>query len=223
MTFSSELPLKCSECVKSWKPLIHAKCDFCNDLGFQEDVLCDLNRRVQDPANFVCHAFQATLKLVGPQHQKGSPSPRGLKNIRSQISFRKLLSADKIGYERALALQKLDRHRDGRFADLKYHLVWNTGHRKPVFLRPADMFGFVADTFSNGSALVGGFVRLLWLAPDHLHFFVESDGENSIETIAQHMKRLSTSAILGEFSDLNARLDVENELWDKAYFAETVG
>ena len=85
------------------------------------------------------------------------------------------------------------------------------------------MFNFINDIFSKYSDLVGGFVRLLWLAPDHLHLYMESDGEKSIEVIAQKMKRQSASAILEEFADLKASLDAENELWDKAYFVETVG
>lgn len=107
--------------------------------------------------------------------------------------------------------------------EIKYHVAWNVIHRKPVFARPAKFFDFVSDTFSKCSELVGGFVSVLWLAPDHLHLYVESDGRNSVDTIAQEMKRVSTAAILAEFGDLNARLDAQKELWDKAYFVETIG
>ena len=70
---------------------------------------------------------------------------------------------------------------------------------------------------------VGGFVSLLWLAPDHLHLYVESNGETSIETIAHGMKHRSSSAILEEFGYLKASIGEENRLWDIAYFAETIG
>lgn len=223
MSLPSELPRKCSECFKSSKALIHAKCNFCKDLEFQEEVLCHLNRCVQDPADFTCHAFQPILKLVGRFAQEVPPSRKDPKSNRSERFFEKLLSSDKIGYERALALQKLGRDPDAVFVELKYHLAWNAIHRKPVFVRPANMSNFINDIFSKCSELVGGFIRLLWLAPDHLHLYVESDGEYSIETIAQRMKGLSASAILREFADLKANLDAEDELWDKAYFVETIG
>ncbi|MBT9437923.1 MAG: IS200/IS605 family transposase, partial [Desulfobacterales bacterium] len=57
----------------------------------------------------------------------------------------------------------------------------------------------------------------------HLHLYVESDGSNSVETIAQEMKRVSAAAILAEFGDLKASLDAQKELWDKAYFVESIG
>jgi hypothetical protein len=193
----SELPRKCGECFKSSKPLIHAKCNFCKDLAFQEEVLCHLNRCVQDPVDFTCHAFHPILKLVEPFAQEVPPLPKDPKSSRSKRFFEKLLSSDKIGYERALALQKLGRDQDTVFVELKYHLAWNAIHRKPVFVGSANMF--------------------------NLHLYVESDGENSIEAIAQKMKGLSASAILEEFADLKANLDAENELWDKAYFVETIG
>jgi len=223
MSLPSELPRKCSECFKSSKALIHAKCNFCKDLEFQEEVLCHLNRCVQDPAEFVCHAFQPVLKLVEPCAQEVIPSHKDPKSKRSERFFEGLLSSDKIGYERALALQKLGRDPDAVFVELKYHLAWNVIHRKPVFVRPANMFSFINEIFSKCNELAGGFIRLLWLAPDHLHLYVESDGEYSIETIAQRMKELSASAILREFPDLKANLDAKNELWDKAYFVETIG
>ncbi|MFH1240863.1 MAG: transposase [Pseudomonadota bacterium] len=122
-----------------------------------------------------------------------------------------------------MALQRLGRDQDAVFVQLKYHLAWNVTHRKPVFAGFENLIDFVSGTFSDFSDLVGGFARLLWLAPDHLHLYVESDGEHSIESIAQEMKRLSASAILTEFADLKAGLDAEEELWDMAYFAETIG
>jgi REP element-mobilizing transposase RayT len=34
---------------------------------------------------------------------------------------------------------------------------------------------------------------------------------------------VSVAAILAEFGDLKASLDAQKELWDKAYFVETIG
>ncbi|MBU2497817.1 MAG: IS200/IS605 family transposase [Proteobacteria bacterium] len=182
-----------------------------------------MNRCVQDPVEFTCHAFQRILKLVSPSAQEVPFSAEGHKERGFQESFHELLHSDKIGYERALALQRLHRNQDAIYFDLKYHLAWNVIHRKSVFVGSENLIDFVSGTFSDCSDLVGGFVRLLWLAPDHLHLYVESNGEHSIESITQEMKGVSASAILMEFADLKASLDAGNELWDIAYFVETIG
>ena len=72
----NRLPAKCQECVKSSKPFIHSRCTFCQDLGFQEETLCHLNRCIHNSASFECYAFQPLLKLVEPSGQKVPPQPR---------------------------------------------------------------------------------------------------------------------------------------------------
>ena len=81
----------------------------------------------------------------------------------------------------------------------------------------------VNDAFFGSSSSVGSFVSLLWLAPDHVHVYLESDGEKPVETIAQEIKRLSESSILGRASKMVLNAVAGNDLWDKAYFVETIG
>ena len=61
------------------------------------------------------------------------------------------------------------------------------------------------------------------MAPDHLHIYVESDGEKSVDTLIQEIKNISESSIAAKVLDLISNLDENFELWDKAYFAETIG
>lgn len=222
MSLSSEIPRKCLECGKFSKSIIHNKCHFCQDLQLQEEGLCHLNRCIQDPGAFECSAFQPTLHLVGPSAQDASTLWNGPKGDTSQRCFERHLNSDKIKYQWALAAQQLGRDPDAVIVGLEYHFAWNVIHRRPVFGSPAKVLDFVSDTFSDCSELVGGSVSLLWLAPDHVHFYVQSDGEKAIETIAQEMKRSSATAILAEFADLKAGLSEKNELWDAAYFVETI-
>jgi hypothetical protein len=89
MSLSNEMPVKCLECAKSAPAVIHAECMFCQELEFREEILCHLNRCIQNPADFQCHAFRPKLKLVsasgarvadsdevsnGPVHREFSPS-----------------------------------------------------------------------------------------------------------------------------------------------------
>jgi len=214
---------KCQECAKASRSMIHGKCSFCQSLEFQEDILCHLNRCIQNPAVFKCYAFQPALKLVGSSDRKIPSWTDGVKDNSPQDGLKEILDSDKIKYQQALALQRLDRDPNSVFVDFKYHFAWNVIHRKPVFARPEKIIDFVSDTFSNCSEIAGGFVSLLWLAPDHIHLYVESDGNDSVETIAREMKQVSAEVILAKFGDLKTSLDAQKKLWDKAYFVETIG
>jgi hypothetical protein len=75
MTSLDELPAKCRVCAKSKVSHFHRNCHFCRDLEFQESVLCDLNRGVQDTASFQCYAFEPILKLVVPPDNRKTGSP----------------------------------------------------------------------------------------------------------------------------------------------------
>ena len=220
MLSHNHFPVKCQECAKSSKPFIHGRCSFCQDLSFQEEVLCHLNRSTQNPASFECHAFQPLLKLVTTSGQGTRPEAKARS---AEITFEKLLDSDKVKYQRALALQKLARNPDDVMLEIKYHFAWNVVGRRPAFAEPATTIDFISDTITNCSEAVGGFASLLWLAPDHIHLYVESDGEVSPDNMVQELKRLSEAPILERFRDLIASPDVEIGLWDEAYFVETIG
>jgi REP element-mobilizing transposase RayT len=217
---SESFSCKMSGVCESSKPFIHGRCSFCQDLSFQEKVLCDLNRSIQNPTFFECHAFQPLLKLVASSGQETGPEP---KVQSAEITLEKLLDSDKIKYQRALALQKLARNPDDVMLDIKYHFAWNVIERRPAFAEPAPTIDFISNAITICSVAVGGVTGLLWLAPDHIHLYVESDGEVSLDNMAQRLKRLSEAQILERFPDLIAAPEVETGLWDEAYFVETIG
>ena len=66
-------------------------------------------------------------------------------------------------------------------------------------------------------------MSLLWLAPDHVHLYVNSDGERSVETIVQEIKRYPNKAILSGLIDIKERLNGRIDLWDVSYFSQTIG
>jgi REP element-mobilizing transposase RayT len=176
---------------------------------------------LQDPAAFKCHAFQPILKLVDRTNKTSlNASPKEPLKTKSITRF---LQSDKIKYNKALALQKLNSDPEGVFIDVKYHFAWNVTHRMPVFNPDNNLSDFVHDTFLNCSELVGGFVSLLWLAPDHVHLYVNSDGESSVETMVKEIKQFSKNAILEKFIDIKEKFDKGIEIWDAAYFSETIG
>ena len=216
----NRLPAKCQECIKSSKPFIHGRCGICQDLSFQEEVLCYLNRSIQNPDFLECHAFQPLLKLVASPGQEIRLEPKAQV---AEVTLEKLLDSDKIKYQRALALQELARNPDDVMIRIKYHFAWNVVGRRPAFAEPATVIDLISDTITACSDAVGGFACLLWLAPDHIHVYVESDGEVSPDNMAQKLKQLLETAILAQFSHLIGSQEVEKRLWDEAYFVETIG
>jgi len=137
--------------------------------------------------------------------------------------FKIFFESDRFKYQRALAVQKMKNDPDAVFIDIRYHLAWNVAHRKSSFPEPQNAFKMVNDAFFDSGSAVGSFVSLLWLAPDHVHVYLESDGEQALETIAQEIKRLSESSILVRASEIVTNAVAGNDLWDRAYFAETIG
>jgi REP element-mobilizing transposase RayT len=223
MAFSSELPELCRQCGKSTASSIHKNCKFCRDLGIQEEVLCYLNRTVQNPAKFKCHAFQPLLRRVDSSGTRATTADvRPKEHLKKEVITR-LLQSDKIKYNRALALQRLTSDPEGVFVDIKYHFAWNVKHRQPIFNLDADVLDFAHEVFLGSSQLVGGFLTLLWMAPDHVHVYVDSDGEHSVETMVQDIKGFSESAMLARFVEMKERLDGKLRLWDAAYYSETIG
>ncbi len=154
MPSSNELPAKCMECNKSTVSHLHRKCRFCNELEFEESVLCDLNRCIQIRSDFDCHAFQPMLKLVSPLKNKVPGFNDGSTRKIEKNFISELLKSDKIKYERALALQKLARDPDGVYAQLKYHIVWNVSQRKSVFIPAGDFLDFVNGIFLKCNDMV---------------------------------------------------------------------
>lgn len=223
MTGSIKLPEKCRECAKSKLPRPHGNCLFCPQLEIQESVLCDLNRCVQDTTDFQCHAFAPTLKLVGLPQDKIAGQANRPRKSRKKKTYLRFLDSDKIKYERALALQKLGRDPDGVYVQLKYHLFWNVSLRRSVFSPANDVIDFVYSTFLRCSELIGGYVDLVYLAPDHAHLYVESDGELSVEEMVHKIKRFSSKAIIDEFPFMRDKVSGGTGIWDEAYFVETVG
>ena len=214
------VPQRCLECDKFYRVRTDSRCRVCRDLEFEEGILCHLNRAVQDDHNFSCHAFRPRLNLIGSA-EVTRPAPVDRKSRHKSIH--EIMGSDKFKYQKALALQKLKQYPDGVFMELKYHLAWNVSQRTPVFSPEKEYFNLVLDTVIGCGGLVGGVARLLWLAPDHLHIYVESDGGKSIEAIIRKLKLSLKKALLATFPEVKKGLDKGENIWDKAYFSETLG
>ena len=220
-----QLPEMCERCARGKGSSPFEKCDFCRKIDFPESILCDLNRSVQTLGGFTCHAFLPRLKSVAPISLRvvGSSPSEEARRIKDAEDYKRILFSEKFKYEKAFVLQKLQKDPDFVSMNLKFHFAWNTVHRRPLFKPENKYFGFVYDTILRCSEVIGGFSTLIWLAPDHVHVYVESDVEESPETLLNRMKEFSEKQILKEFPDLLEGVEQGMGLWDEAYFVETVG
>ncbi len=222
MAIPTELPIKCQKCAESVRSMFNSKCDYCKKLEFHEEVLCHLNRCMQDSTNFKCYAFRPILKVINQSNNKILDVSKCPKEQHAKRYFDKLPDSDKSKYERALALQKLRYDPDTVIINLKYHFVWNVIYRFPVFDQSIDVFKFIHSSLQECNESIGGFVNLLWLAPDHVHLYVESDGEKSVEEMIQEIKQRSRKAILSKFAEIKNKLSGTDKIWDETYFTETI-
>jgi hypothetical protein len=86
---------------------------------------------------------------------------------------------------------------------------------KPVLLRP--------DRRCRFCDAAKGFTSLLWLASDHVHIYIESDGELSVEAMIKEIKAFSRKSFLEKYPDLMEKNGERPAIWDDAYFSETIG
>jgi REP element-mobilizing transposase RayT len=199
-------PELCRNCAVPERNAVHDRCDFCRDIALDEGTLCDLTRSVQDPGTFACYAFRPMSGLSLVKNVKDLPDDRKPKV---------LSSSDSSKYRQALAVQRVRSDPDGVYVHLAYHLAWNVAKRKSLFSHPADARGLIDDAFSACGEEIGGVARVLWLAPDHIYVYVESNGEKSVEAVVKVVRRVSAKALHG--------LREKGRLWEEAYFAQTIG
>jgi putative transposase len=158
-----------------------------------------------------------SLETIPPLLPRGAPPSFQLKFLRD------FLTSEKIWYQVALARQKLEKDPDEIITNLKYHLLWNTRHRRAVFKPPNSFFEGLDDLFLGFGEMVGGMASVMWVAPDHIHVYLETDGRKSIETLQKKMKTVSAEVILETFLEIRQSVKKGTGLWDKAYFVETIG
>jgi REP element-mobilizing transposase RayT len=135
----------------------------------------------------------------------------------------RLLNSPKIQYQKALYLQKLEAEPDAILCQLQYHICWSVRERKAVFTEAPQYLDVLADSLFQAQAPSVIDSHLLWLAPDHLHVYCESDGTASPEAIVVHLKRISAQAFMTEGSSPLPHCINPPDLWDESYFIESLG
>ncbi len=221
------LPDRCRECAKNTDASANTSCRVCANTEFDETILCELNRSVQQEADeFECHAFQPMLEVIDSKKRIAPETNNrgGGRNVLAEkLAILKLMNSDKIQYQKAWALQQMEKDPDAIIIDLKYHYAWNVKGRRCLFAKSTEYFDQVYNAFLSISLPSVLRTQLLWMAPDHIHVYCEADGERSAEDIILDLKDVFEKNIAKQFPDLFEGINPDESLWDEAYFVETIG
>ncbi len=212
------LPKRCSLCQARSKNLPLHDCQICMDQGITESFLCDLLREGADLTSFDCHSFRPYLTLVGKKEKSsGSLSvcqdKKGYFNdVVQMISSGRCAGGGCGGGQCGSDNKKIP-------GSKKYHVVWSIHQRNPLFAKSERYVSYLHDVLLSCGRLLKGKVLLLWLAPDHLHLYVEFAGSDPIEEVVDDLQELVHDALTEEFHEF---ANVGSMIWEKDFFLEEI-
>ncbi len=206
----------CKKCHKYHHQTILKDCRLCNDLAFAEHILCDLTRGGQQGSSlFECGAFKPLLLLVDKKNSSDK-TQRNLSNLdNTEVS-------DKVRWFQAYAKQQLQLNPDQIFYKIKYHVCLSTRKRKKIFSVNDKHIGEMTDVLRSIGFIFEETVQtfLLWLVSDHIHLYIDSNPDYSIDEIVNKTKEITENEILNSFPKINENNDY---IWERDYFVETIG
>jgi REP element-mobilizing transposase RayT len=120
---------------------------------------------------------------------------------------------------RAYAVQQLSFHPDLVYFTIRYHVVFSTRQRVNIFSSEhreqiADLVRQAAVPFEHTTA------HLLCLASDHLHLYIDASPEYALDEIVHAIREYLEHEIVNLFPALPPS---NQPVWERAYFAESIG
>jgi len=217
-----DVPRRCLQCSFFKRQHIYEKCTVCRELDFSEIHLCDLNRKGRDPDHFHCHKFKPDLRLVGAKSVFAHPALSVIRDRKKYFrDVLKLLNdSGHCGRTSGCIACRNDDHISSRLKK-KFHVVWLTTDRKPIFLQSSSYIRFFHDALLTCGTLINGKAVLIWLAPDHLHLYLELAEDDSVMDVAEDIQLLVQDALIAEFDQLQS-MGTETFLFNREFFIETI-
>ena len=217
-----DVPRRCLQCSFFKGQHIYEKCTVCRELGFSEIHLCDLNRKGRDPDHFRCHTFRPDLRLVVGKSVFAHPVLSVIRDRKEYFRdvLKLLHGSGHCGRKSGCFACQNDDRISSRLKK-KFHVVWLTTDRKPIFLQSSSYIRFFHDALLTCGALINGKAVLIWLAPDHLHLYLELSEEDSVVDVVEDIQLLVQDALISEFDQLQS-LEMEPSLFNKEFFIETL-
>ena len=217
----TDVPRRCLQCSFFKRQHIHEKCTVCRELGFSEIHLCDLNRKAGKPARFHCQRFRPDLRLVGGKSVSRHPVLSVIRDRKEYFrDVLKPMRGSSCGSKGGCLSCLNDRHDSSRPMN-KFHVVWLTTDRKPVFSQSSSYIRFFHEALLTCGTLINGKAVLIWLAPDHLHLYLELAEGDSVMDVAEDIQLLVQDALIAEFDHLQS-MGTETSLFNREFFVEAI-
>jgi REP element-mobilizing transposase RayT len=125
-------------------------------------------------------------------------------------------------YRLALALQQLQRNPDEIVCNLQYHLCLVTRHREQIFVDTEPYIEPIVQCFESLAVEAAGIIkaRLLWLAADHMHIYLEATPDYAVDRLAGMLRKHLEKTVCNSSS---VPLKRKTPVWEELYYAGSLG
>ena len=201
------VPQKCKNCFKFHNTTVVNSCEICNKLQFPEENLCDLLRF--NEVDFDCAAHKPKLQLIRDKTES---------SIQSRV-IADTYDSQKNKWIQSYLVQQQKQNPDQVQFKLRYHIVFITRERSAIL--SDKLFKSFSKIFENtAKSFYDTTIDLMWVSSDHIHLYLDSSPDFSIEEIYQEVLDQSERVIYMKHPELKP----ENQnLWERSYFVETFG
>jgi len=210
------MSVNCQDCNKYYNKTPFKGCPQCCHLEFKEHILCELTRIAQKgKESFQCAAFNPRLSLVGKINNKLDTTTITDKAEQGHVS-------DKAKWFLAYALQQLQKNPEQIYYILKYHICMVTPKRQKLFTDTERHIEIIADCLRDMKSDVKGIIEtnMLWLGADHIHIYLESTPDHSVDKIVATIREKLESTICISPPELKKR---KGAIWENCYYSGTIG
>lgn len=203
--------VNCNKCFKYYNSVISKNCSFCQKYGFQENILCDLTRNIQNSREIECLAFKPNISVVGENKEifESAPNSENDKELTERHKWLK-----------AYAVQQLKSNSDQIVCNLNFHVCLVITNRENLLVDIVDDPIDHLPVFQNADDKYGCKISLLCVGYDHIHLHINTTPNYSVDEIINYVIEHLNSDIKNEFPDL---FNNKKVIFEKSYFGETIG
>ena len=112
--------------------------------------------------------------------------------------------------------------KNGRPIKNRFHVVWVVKERVPLFANSGRYLSYLHDAFLTCGTLLSGKTVLLWMAPDHIHFYLEIPDIEAVGEIVEDLQGIIHDALVEKFIEVRDIAPDDSLLWETSYFLEPI-
>lgn len=201
------VPQKCQECFKFHNTTVVNSCEICNKMQFPEKNLCDLLRF--NETAFDCASYKPKIQLINDKTKLKTQPEKSSDNYASQRKK----------WTQSYLVQQQKQNPDQIQFKLRYHIVLITHNLSNVLL---DQYykSFSKILENTARSFYDTTIDLIWISSDHIHLYLDSSPDFSVDEIYQEVLKESQRVIYMKHPELKPK---NGDLWERSYFVETFG